>query len=303
LLWINLGTFAALLLGGLLLVKLGLAPLQRLSLAVSRVSEKDFQLRYDGPPPPRELEPIVERLQRTLDLLRRAFEREKQATADISHELRTPLAGLMTTLEVTLRKPRGSEEYREALVECREIVAQMTQMAERLLALNRIDSSTDAVRPEKCDAAELAEQCATCVRPLARASGLKLEVHNGQPVPVVTDPGKLREVMANLMHNAIEYNHPDGSVDVTVRPFAGGMELEVKDTGIGIAPENRERIFERFFRADPSRQAANQHAGLGLAIVRGYVSLMGGTISVESELGKGSTFRVRLPSLGETGRQ
>ncbi|HEV3143251.1 MAG TPA: HAMP domain-containing sensor histidine kinase [Gemmataceae bacterium] len=304
--WINLGTFAALYTGGLLLIAFGLAPLRRLSDAVSRVSEKDFELRYKGPEPPRELVPIVDRLKHTLAMLRRAFDREKQATADISHELRTPLAGLLATLEVALRKPRSTEDYRKTLEECREIVRQMTRMAERLLALNSLDARSDAVRPEPFDAAELTEQCATLMRPLANASDLQLTVHNGQPVPVTTDPDKLREIVANLMHNAIEYNRPNGSVHVTIKPWENGLELEVADTGVGIPPESRDKIFERFYRADPSRQASSLHAGLGLAIVRGYVDLMGGTISVESELGRGSTFRVRLPSLagnGSNGRE
>jgi two-component system, OmpR family, heavy metal sensor histidine kinase CusS len=295
--WINLGAFGALYTGGLLLIAFGLSPLRRLSDAVSRVSEKDFELRYEGPEPPRELVPIVERLKQTLAMLRRAFDREKQATADISHELRTPLAGLLATLEVALRKPRSSEDYRKTIEECREIVRQMTRMAERLLALNSLDSRCDAVRPEQFDAAELTEQCATLMRPLARASELELTVHNGQPVPINTDPDKLREIMANLVHNAIEYNRPHGSVDVTIKPWQNGLELEVADTGVGIPPESQDKIFERFFRADPSRQATSLHAGLGLAIVRGYVDLMGGTISVESELGRGSKFRVQLPSL------
>ncbi|HLW63739.1 MAG TPA: HAMP domain-containing sensor histidine kinase [Gemmataceae bacterium] len=304
--WINLGTFGALYTGGLLLIAFGLAPLRRLSDAVSRVSEKDFELRYQGPEPPTELVPIVERLKHTLAMLRRAFDREKQATADISHELRTPLAGLLATLEVALRKPRSSEDYRKTLEECREIVRQMTCMAERLLALNSLDSRCDSLRPEKFDAAELTEQCATLMRPLARASELELTVHNGQPVPITTDPDKLREIMANLVHNAIEYNHPHGSVDVTIKPWESGLELEVADTGVGIPAESQDKIFERFYRADPSRQATSLHAGLGLAIVRGYVDLMGGTISVESELGHGSKFRVRLPSLsakGSNGRE
>jgi signal transduction histidine kinase len=270
--------------------------LRRLSEAVSHVSEKDIELHYDGPPPPREVEPIIERLKQTLKMLQHAFDREKQATSDISHELRTPLAAMLTTLEVSLRKPRSAEEYRETLAECRDLVKQMTQLVERLLTLTWLDARSDRLRHEAVDAGDVADQCAALVRPLARANGLKLEVHRESPVLLTTDPDKLREVIANLMHNAIEYNRPAGSVDVSVRPAGTGLDLEVRDTGIGIAAEHRDHIFERFYRADPSRQATGLHAGLGLAIVRGYVELMGGTISVESEPGQGSTFRVRIPS-------
>src|SRR5947208_16860970 len=125
---------------------------------------------------------------------------------------------------------------------------------------------------------------------------LSLRVHTNGPIRLVTDPNKLREVMKNLLHNAIQYNRPHGSIDLTVARENGHVEVEVRDTGIGIAPKARERIFERFFRADPSRQADGLHAGLGLAIVKGYVDLIGGTIAVESDEGQGSTFRIQLPA-------
>jgi signal transduction histidine kinase len=297
LLWIGLAAFTAICVGGSLLIGLGLAPLRRLSDAVSRVSERDFRLQFEGPPPPVELEPIVTRLRQTLDALQGAFDREKQASADISHELRTPIAGLMTTLDVALRKPRTADEYRTTLQECREIVKQTSKLVERLLTLTWLDARSDKLRPETVDASELAEQCAKLIRPIANARGLRFELKKDCAVPITTDPDKLREVMANLMHNAIEYNRPDGHVSVRVQPTDGGLNFEVQDTGIGIAPENREKIFERFYRADPSRHDTGRHAGLGLAIVRGYVELLGGQISVESELGTGSTFRVRIPTL------
>jgi signal transduction histidine kinase len=112
-------------------------------------------------------------------------------------------------------------------------------------------------------------------------------------VPI--DPDKLREVVTNLLHNAIQYNKPGGSIDLRVARESGTLEGEVRDTGIGIAPAAREHIFERFYRADPSRNCDELHAGLGLAIVKEYIDLMGGSIGVESTEGQGSTFRVRLP--------
>jgi len=114
-----------------------------------------------------------------------------------------------------------------------------------------------------------------------------------------TDPDKLREVLNNLLHNAIEYNRPEGSIELALGRENGHIRVEVRDTGIGIAPEAREHIFERFYRADPSRQADGLHAGLGLAIVKGYVDLMGGSITVESTEGQGTTFRVDLPARQE----
>ncbi len=294
-LWVGLTTFAALFLGGYLLVWLGLLPLHRLSDAVSRVSARDFRLEIDDRKMPGELQPIVERLKHTLELLKRAFAREKQAAADISHELRTPLAALMTTLEVGLRKSRSAEEYREMLEDCRESGLQMNQLVERLLKLARLDAGADLVRPREVDVAALADQCATLVRPLVEARGLTLRVHHDGPALLMADPDKLREVVTNLLHNAIQYNRPDGAIDIAVGSRDGELRIEVRDTGVGISAEARQRIFERFYREDPSRHAEGLHAGLGLAIVKGYVDLMGGGIEVESQVGAGTTFRVCLP--------
>jgi heavy metal sensor kinase len=279
------------------LVRAGLAPLRRLSDAVSRVSTKDFRLAFTGPTPPRELRPIVARLRETLDLLKRAFAREKQATADISHELRTPLAALLTTTEMALRRSRSAEEYQEFLRDCQMSARQMSRAVERLLALARLDAGVDTLRPQPVDAAALAEQCMSVVRPLAEARGVRLAMHvDGDRVPqLTTDPDKFGEVLTNLLHNAIQYNRPGGDIDVRLGRKETCFELSVKDTGIGIEPAARAHLFERFWRADPSRGQDGLHAGLGLAIVKGYVDLMGGTISVESTEGQGSTFRVQLP--------
>jgi two-component system, OmpR family, heavy metal sensor histidine kinase CusS len=297
LLAVAVATFAATAVGGLVLVRVGLAPLGRLGEAVSQVSEKDFRLPLGKAPLPVELRPIAGRLTQTLDQLRRAFEREKQAAADISHELRTPLAALLTTTEVALKKPRSVEEYREVIQDCRASGQQMSRLVERLLMLARLDAGVDRIRARAVDVAGLAEECAALVRPLAAAREVSVRVHHDGPAEASADPDKLREVLTNLLHNAIQYNKPRGSIDVTVARSNGHLAMEVRDTGIGIAPEARAHVFERFYRADPSRQNDGMNAGLGLAIVKGYVELMGGTIAVESAVGEGSTFRVQLPAL------
>ncbi len=296
LLAIGVAAFAATVAGGIVLVRLGLAPLSRLSDAVSKVSAKDCRLQFDGSRLPVELRPIAEGLEQAFAQLQRAFAREKQAAADISHELRTPLAALLTTTEVALRKPRSAEQYRESLGDCHAQGKQMSQLVERLLSLARLDAGVDTLRYQEVDAAALAEQCAALVRPLAEAHDLTLRIERNGPACLSADPDKLREVLNNLLHNAIEYNQPRGSVALKVERVNGHLDIEVKDTGIGIAPEARGHIFERFYRVDPSRQATGLHAGLGLAIVKGYVDLMGGSISVESVVGQGSTFRLSLPT-------
>jgi signal transduction histidine kinase len=289
--------FVGLVVGGWWLIGYGLAPLRKLSDAVSRVSEKDFRLSVAKDELNEELVPIHDRLTHSLDALRRAFEREKEAVADISHELRTPVAGLLATLDVALRKPRTADQYKQTLEDCRGITKQLGGLVERVMTLAYLDAGQTTVQPAPTDAADVAHECAAVIRPLATAHGLTFDVDADQPAELTTDPDKLREVMINLLHNAVEYNRPGGSMRLSVRPApAGAVEVEVADTGIGMTPEVRGKIFERFYRADPSRTATGVHAGLGLAIVKEYVTRLGGTIGVESVPDRGSTFRVTLPA-------
>jgi len=248
---------------------------------------------------PQEAALIVDKLQETLTSLERTFAREKQALADISHDLRTPIASLLATTQVCLRKQRPPEKYREALESCTEIGQQLSALVERLLALARLDAGVDTLKPEPVNVPELAEHCLTLVRPLAEANNLTLGLERNGPAVAHADANKLREVVINLLDNAIHYNRPGGRVDVAVHRDNGHVELTVKDTGIGIAADKRAHLFERFYRVDPSRQSATVHAGLGLAIVKGYVELMGGSVAVESVEGEGSTFRVQLPAQAE----
>lgn len=295
--WSVAGALAATLIGGWILVGLGLFPLQRLSYAVSEISPKDFKLPIDPTTLPTEVNPVAERLSTALEQLQEAFEREKRAAADISHELRTPLAALTTTLEVACRKQRTPEQYRETLDECRAIARQMSQLVERMLELAWIDAGAAEVRSERVELNDLVGGIAAVARPLAEVQGLTFRVNVPNSLTVRTDPDKLREVVMNLTHNAIEYNRPGGEVELTAAAGPnGGVIVEVRDTGIGMPPEIQGKIFERFFRADPARQATGVHAGLGLAIVKEYVDRLGGKLSVDSAVGRGSRFRVELPN-------
>lgn len=293
-------TATSVLVGGLTLIWIGLAPLRRLSDAVSRINEKDFHLRLDPQSLPSELQPVAKRLGNSLDQLQKAFAREKQAAQDISHDLRTPLAALTTTIEVALKKDRSSAEYREMMEECQVSAQQMSHLVERLLALARIDAGSNPARPRPLDVTQIALHAADLVRPLAKARDIVLSVHAPAELPLLADADKLREVLVNLLHNAVDYNRDAGAIDLFVERALDVVEIRVTDTGIGIYPEARERLFERFYRADPSRHSDTPHCGLGLAIVKSYVDLMNGTIHVDSQLGEGTTFTIRLPFVGHS---
>jgi signal transduction histidine kinase len=291
---VSLITLAAIWLGGFGVIQLGLAPLWKMSDAVSKVSPKNFRLSVEPDSLPNELQPIAARLQEVLLELQQAFAREKQAAADISHELRTPLAALMTTLEVGLKKTRSPDEYREILEDSRSSGQHMYQLVERLLTLARLDAGVDPYHPRQVDVVDTALQCADMIRPLAKARGIIMRLNVPDAVTLQTDPDKLREVVVNLLHNAVEYNKPNGTIELSVERMNGMARLQVRDTGIGIRPDALGHIFERFYRADPSRHADTPHAGLGLSIVKSYVDLMGGTIKVDSSEA-GTSFILELP--------
>ena len=293
---IGLGSFAALALGGWFIVARGLAPIRKLSDAVSRVSEKDFHLPVERDELSHELVPILARLTQTFDLLHKAFAREKQAVGDISHELRTPIASLLATIDVSLRKPRTSDQYRTTLEDCRGIARQLGQLVERIMTLASLDAGNARNAIVRVEAADLAVSCATIIRPLAEAHGLSFKLNADGPLELDTDPDKLREVLMNLLHNAVEYNRTGGRVELSARRIHDTISFEISDTGIGMTPDVREKIFERFYRADASRHATGVHAGLGLAIVKEYLERLGGTIMVESTPDVGSTFCVVLPA-------
>ena len=286
----------ALFAGSWWIVRRGLKPLATLTTAVSRVSEKDFRLPVLAADLSEDLLPIHARLTHTLDALRRAFEREKQAVGDISHELRTPLAALRTTLDVALRKPRDAEQYRGTLADCREIARQLSRLVDRILTLAALDSGQGERPHVAVDVSDLAMECVAVIRPLAESHDLTFRAEVTPGVMAETDPDRLREVMMNLLHNAVEYNRPGGKVTLCVSADAAGVRVAVADTGIGMAPAVRGQIFERFYRADASRHATGVHAGLGLAIVKEYLTRLGGTIDVRSEPDRGTTFTVTLPA-------
>lgn len=294
---INLFTFLA---GGGIcfwLVRIGLAPLNLLTAAVSRINEKDFNLDITEKQLPEELKPIAIRLGLTLDQLKKAFAREKQATADISHELRTPLSAMLATLDLALRKSRSAEEYRAMLVDCRESCTNMHKDVERLLTLARLDAGADPFRPELFDLSHLASDCIKMLSPLAKTKGVELLFEGESNLEIHSDPGKLKEILVNLLHNAVQYNKPSGSVFLRLSLRLGSIIIEVEDNGIGIEASKKNRIFERFFRVEASRSHGDStNCGLGLAIVKGYAELLGAGLDVTSELGQGSTFKIVLPA-------
>jgi heavy metal sensor kinase len=222
-----------------------------------------------------------------------AFAQQRQFTADAAHELRTPLAVLIAEAQATLARPRHGEEYRESVEACLETAQQMRRLTESLLELARLDAGHGALRRERLDLAETAREGVELLQPLARDRGLSLHCDLA-PAPCAGDSDRLGQVVTNLVDNAIRYNRPPGQIRVATRTENGCAILTVADTGVGIGPEHLPHVFERFYRADPSRSRASGGQGLGLAISKAIVEAHGGSLEISSAPGAGTTFTLRL---------
>jgi signal transduction histidine kinase len=222
-----------------------------------------------------------------------AREHMAQFTADASHELRTPLTVILSDSQSALRQERSPEEYRATLETIKQSALRMKSISDALLELAHGDAGRP-VAQDACDLADLADESVALLGRVAREHGAKL-IPQLEGAPVVGDAGRLGRVILNLSINAILHNDAGVTVTVSTGVVDGLSELRVADDGRGIAPENLERIFERFRRVDASRSRHTGGAGLGLAIVKQTVEAHGGAIAVTSEVGKGTVFVVRLP--------
>ena len=226
---------------------------------------------------------------RKLEIMRSEF------VANVTHELKTPLTSIRGYIELLKSGPRDEETTR-SFYEIIEIEAERLQkLTDDILQLSEIESGARDGENETAPVAETVERIEETLRPEAEVRGVsfRLEVEPG--LRVSASPHRFHQLMKNLMENAMKYNREGGRVTVSARKERGVAVIRVADTGIGIPAEHLSRIFERFYRVDKGRSRAQGGTGLGLSIVKHIVSLYGGDIQVESEVGKGSVFTVRLP--------
>lgn len=226
---------------------------------------------------------------RRLESVRRDF------ISNVSHELRTPLASLKALTETlrdgALEDPQAAPRFLERI---ETEVDALTQMTQELLDLSRIESGQGTLEFDKVNPSRLMEAAAERMRAQAERAGLTLTVEETVGLPEVrADRGRLEQVLVNLIHNAVKFTHPGGSVTLSAAAEAGSVRFAVRDSGVGIAEEDLERIFERFFKSDRARSGGG--TGLGLSISRHIVEAHGGRIWAESQEGRGSTFFFTVP--------
>ncbi len=287
--------------GGWWLTTQALQPLERIRASASRMAAGRLSERIDDQGAGSELRELVSVLNHTFSRLESAFERQRRFTSDAAHELRTPIAVLISEAQTTLTRDRSAAEYRETVNVCLETAQQMRQLTQTLLNLAQLENEGEAHRSESLDLAALAQSTVERLRSLAASEGLRVAT-DWVVAPVVGDPVQLGQVISNLVINAIHYNRPGGSLTVRTKVETNEAILTIEDTGQGIAPNDMPHLFERFFRGDKARSRAVGRYGLGLAISQAIVQAHHGTITVASELGRGSTFSIHLPLAPFTGR-
>jgi signal transduction histidine kinase len=223
-----------------------------------------------------------------------AFADLDRLTADVSHELRTPLTAMRAVGEVALRE-RNPAILHDAVGSMLEEIARMNQLIDRLLLLVRGDDAGMPVQLEPGMVRKALLEVSETLSLVAEEKRQRLLVMCPDPLQAVFDPALLRLALMNLTQNAIRYSPPDKSIILRASVVDDSILIEVADQGCGIALEHQQRIFERFYRVDRARSRAEGGVGLGLAIVKWSVERMGGTVELDSEVGRGSTFRLRLP--------
>ena len=281
--------------GGLFLAGRALAPIDHMATAAERITGSDLSGRM-GPQASEELERLGAAFDRMLERLEQAFRQERRFVSDVSHELRTPLTALRGRIEVTLTRPRSRPEYEETLRSLETEVERLTRLSEDLLLLARLDRGAITPRRERVDLTGLLATVAGQVRPLAEARAQLLAEHVEPGLALIGDPDQLIRLFFNLLDNAVKFTGDGGRIGITGRRDAAAVAVEVSDSGAGIAPEHVDKVFDRFYRAEESRARATGGHGLGLAIAGEIARAHGGTLSVTSRPGHGSTFAVTLPA-------
>ena len=294
------------------LTKKALTPLQKLTSEVSQIQAQNLSTQLEVPNSKDEIAQLTSSFNEMLTRLDNAFSTQKQFSANAAHELRTPLAVLQTNLEVFEKKQEPEMiEYRQLFTMIKEQTARLSQLVGTLLDMTNL---TSVPRTDQVTLEELVDEVFCDLDPVAEKAGISIHFDDSSSQDWHTDVhtpdasalnNNIRNITGsyvllyravyNLVENAIKYNRPNGSVTVSVKEKNGQAMILVKDTGIGISPENQKKIFDPFFRVDKSRSRAMGGAGLGLALVDSIAREHGGSVKVLESNEKGSIIALMLP--------
>ncbi|MCA1563702.1 MAG: heavy metal sensor histidine kinase [Acidobacteria bacterium] len=282
--------------GGYQLARRALSPVERMTEQAQTITAERLRARLPIENPDDELGRLATVFNDMLQRLEESFDRMGRFTADASHELRTPLTAIRSVGEVGLREQHDAAGYREVIGSMLEEADRLTRLVESLLLLSRADSGRATVKRDHVALLGVAREVAAHLAVLSEERGQRSEINGDSGITAHVDPMLLREALVNIVDNAIKYSPRGAEIRILVaRDGRGGVAIEITDRGPGIAAEHHTRIFERFYRVEEGRSRDHGGSGLGLAIARWAVETNGGHIDLDSEPGRGSTFRIVLP--------
>ncbi len=287
-----LGAMLVALLSGVLLVRRGLAPLRAMSARIADIDVKRLDTRIGQQPWPSDLQALAGNFDAMMIRLQAAFEQLQQFSSDLAHEFRSPITNLVAAASVMLSRERTVDEYQETLAIIVDDGERLSRMVTSMLFLARADNATQAMKIEPVVTAPEFARLVDAFEAIAEERGVTLAAHGDGVVDA--DALLLRRALTNLLSNALAHTPRDGHIELRAETVGGALELSVRDTGIGIAPEHLPKLFDRFYRVDAAR-SSSESTGLGLALAKSISELHGASIRVQSAPGQGSTFTIRFP--------
>ena len=282
--------------GGVFLAGRALAPIDSVTRMARQIGAEDLSQRLALDLPDDEAGRLATTFDQMIERLDEAFRRQRQFTADASHEMRTPLTAIKGQTEVALQWDRSPKEYRDVLGRVNAEVDRLIRLVGSLLTLARADAARIPINREELSVESLVSDAIESVRPAAARKGQSLTVEPGVDAHILADQDLMLQLLLNLLDNAVKYTQAGGSIRMSWKADGNRIELSIAGTGPGIAADKLPHVFERFFRVDQARSRAQGGANLGLSICSWIAEAHGGSITVESKLGEGTTFRLSLPA-------
>src|SRR5256885_6334260 len=269
----------------------GLRPLEEMKRSLERIGPTHLNERVASANWPRELQPMAIAFDEMLKRLDDSFTRLSQFSADLAHELRTPIANMLGEAQVALSRDRSSAEYRETIESTIGECERLSGIVDNLLFVARVDAAREPIARKRFDARAAVQKIAAFYQTLADDHHVTISCSgDGQ---IYADPDLFERALGNLLDNALRFTPENGSIQISLSEHDADFEVAVSDNGCGIASEHLPRVFDRFYRADSSR--GSDGAGLGLALVKSIVDLHGGSASIHSEIGRGTTVKLTFP--------
>ncbi len=282
--------------GGLYLANTSLKPVNEVTRRALRITAENLDQTIPVSNPDDEIGRLTKTINDMIRRLRDSFAQIKQFSADASHELRTPLTIMRGEMELALRASKSPEEYRQILASALEEILRLTSIIDNLLLLAKSDQDLYEAHFSEVDLSTLVTELYDDSEVLAEPKRIHVSLQKKEPITIVGDKVRLRQLFLNLVDNAIKYTPEDGSVSLSVEQNNGTAKFQVTDTGIGIPPEELGKVFDRFYRVDKARTRELGGSGLGLSIAKWIAELHRGRILVESVVNRGTTFTVEIPT-------